>query len=113
MANEAGTGEIVDVALPNGARLLARVQEVDGGGATKVGWRDRLDFDEVAGAVSGVAEAIQSAMETAAPDKVSVTVGLELAVKSGKLVALVVEGDAKASLSVTMEWDRGPAAPDG
>jgi hypothetical protein len=42
----------------------------------------------------------------AAPRKVSVELGLELAVKSGVLVGLIVNGDTSASLTVTMEWER-------
>jgi hypothetical protein len=105
--------DVVEVELPNGAIVLARTAVVDGGGAEKVGWGDRFTFDDVSKAIEGVTDAVREALAKAAPDKVSVTLGFELAVKAGKLTALLVGGDAKASVAVTLEWDRAAAAGDG
>ena len=41
---------------------------------------------------------------TVKPDKFSVTFGLEIAVESGELTALIVKGTGKANLEITMEW---------
>jgi hypothetical protein len=90
--------------------VLARTAVVDGGGAEKGGWGDRFAFDDVSKAIEGVTDAVREALAKAAPDKVSVTLGFELAVKAGKLTALLVGGDAQASVAVTLEWDRAAAA---
>jgi len=95
---------VVEVALPNGATGLMTVRQLDGGGADKVGWQDRFDFAGVGETLEGVADALKASMAKARPSKVTVELGVELAVKSGKLTALIVEGDAKATFTVTLEW---------
>lgn len=97
--------KIVEVALPNGAVALVQARQVDGGGATKTGF-GKLDFDGVSKTLEGVTEAVRSAVAKAAPSKVSVELGLELAVKAGALVGLIVDGESTGSLTVTLEWDR-------
>lgn len=102
--------KIVEVALPNGAVALVKARQVDGGGATKTAFGSKLDFHGVAKTLEGVVEAIRDAVVKAAPDKVSVELGVELAVKSGALVALIVDGESAGSLKVTLAWERGATA---
>lgn len=97
--------KVVEVTLPNGAVALVQARQVDGGGATKTGF-GKLDFDGVSKTLEGVTEAVRSAVAKAAPSKVSVELGLELAVKSGALVGLIVDGESTGSLTVTLEWER-------
>lgn len=96
--------QVVEIALPNGATALAQVRRLDGAGATKTAALPRFDFADVGRVVEGVAESIKGAVAKAAPDKVTVTLGLELAVKNGKLSGLVVEGQGKGSIAITLEW---------
>lgn len=103
--------KVVEVQLPNGAVALVQARQVDGGGATKTGL-GRLDFAGVAAALEGVTEAIRGAVAKAAPSRVSVELGLELAVRSGVLVGLIVDGETAGSLTVTLEWERDGAARD-
>lgn len=98
---------VIEVSLPNGATALVRATDVDGGASPKSALANRFDFDEVAATMSGMSEAIRSALTAAAPDQVTVDLGLEMAVKAGKLTALVVEGAGAASLSVRLTWNGG------
>lgn len=100
---------VVEVDLPNGALALVQARQVDGTGAVKTGF-GRLDFEGVSRTLEGVIEAVRGAVEKAGPSKVSVELGLELAVKSGTLVGLIVDGESSGSLTVTLEWERGRAA---
>lgn len=102
---------IVEVELPNGATALVQAREVDDevDGATKTAF-GKLDFKDVSDTLQGITEAIRAAVVKAAPTKVSVELGLELAVKSGVLVGLLVDGETKGSLTVTLEWERDPPA---
>lgn len=101
---------IVEVVLPNGAVALVRAVDVDGGGAIKTNFQDRFNVGELTETLEGWSTAIKAALSKASPDKVSVALGFEVALKSGKLTALLVEGQGKASLSVTMEWSGGAAS---
>lgn len=104
---------VVEVDLGNGTTALVQVVEIpddEADGAEKVGWRDGLDFTEVTGTIAGIAEALRGAVDAAKPHKMTVELGLELAVKSGKLTGMLVEGSGKASLKVTLEWQRGNTA---
>lgn len=90
--------------LPNGTRALARVIDEAHGGATKTRAPDLYDFDGVAGTLEGLSDAIRAALRKAAPHKTTVELSLELAVKSGKLTGLLVEGEGRGALKVTLEW---------
>jgi hypothetical protein len=111
---------VVEVVLPNNAVALVQATDLDedervadgGQVAEKVGWQDALDFESVSGTLEGIAQAVRSGLVKAVPSKTTVELGLGLAVKSGKLTALVMEGGASASLKVTLEWDGGSAADD-
>jgi hypothetical protein len=62
--------------------------------------------------LEGVSEAVQRGLVKAAPTKVSVELAMEFAVKSGVLTALIVDGESKGSLTVTLEWERGGGAEE-
>ena len=102
---------VVEVELPNGATALVRVVEVDGIGATKTGLRDKFKFDEVAETLEGITDAIRATLATVTPDRVSVELGIELALKAGKLTALIVDGEGRGALTVTLEWERDCQQP--
>lgn len=97
---------VVEVDLPNGTRALVRAADLEepGRGATKTSAISAFNFDEVAGTLEGLSLALKDALAKAAPDKVTIELGLELAVKSGKLTGLLVEGSGTGSLAVTLEW---------
>lgn len=97
---------VVEVTLPNGATALVRATDLDADAqvAQKVGRNDILSFEGVSETLEGIAQAVRSGLAKAAPSKTTVELGIDLAVKSGKLTSLVVEGDAAASLRVTLEW---------
>jgi len=101
--------KVVEVTLPNNTVALVSAVDADGDvpGATKTSALGGFDLAEVGRTLEGLAEAIKGSMAKAAPDRVTVELGLELVVKSGKLTGLLVEGGGTGSLQVTMEWDRG------
>lgn len=101
---------VVEVTLPNKTIALVRAVDVEGVGASKTGFRDKFDFGDVASMLEGLSDGLRSALEKAAPGKVTVELAIELAVKSGKLTGLVVEGEGKGALTVTLEWNRDSGA---
>jgi hypothetical protein len=95
--------QIVEITLPNKAVALARVADL-GVGATKVSALPKFEFQEVTEVLEGLADGLKAALQSAAPDKVTVTLGLDIAVKNGKLSGLIVEGEGTGSLGITLEW---------
>lgn len=101
---------VVRVELPNKALALVQSvgpldQEVE-----KVGWTETFNLDDVSRSLEGIALAIRSGIAGAKPSKVSVVFGVDLTIKSGKLTSLIVDGESKGSIEVTLEWagdDRG------
>ncbi len=54
--------------------------------------------------IQEIATTIGNALKKASPKKASVTFGLEVALQSGKLTSLLVQGSGTATLNVTLEW---------
>ncbi|MCX4813800.1 CU044_2847 family protein [Streptomyces sp. NBC_01239] len=112
--------KIQEIELPGGERVLARVSVLSAeevpGGADEFAYEDvgALDhmaarIDQLNELVSGVGGAVLEAARAVRPDEVSATFGVELAMKPGKAVALLADGEAKAALSITLTW-RGDSA---
>jgi hypothetical protein len=62
------------------------------------------DFAEVTNAVEGIARAIGGVLERVKPQKAAVEFGVEIALESGQLTAILVKGAGKANLKITLEW---------
>ncbi|MFJ7153445.1 CU044_2847 family protein [Streptomyces sp. NPDC101118] len=54
--------------------------------------------------IRGVAGSVRSATDGLEPQEVSVAFGIELTVKSGKVVSLLADGEGKAALTITLTW---------
>jgi hypothetical protein len=106
---------VVEVSLPEGRTVLVRALDDGDGtpaqGAEEAGFGDRFDLDDVVESIRGIATSLNHAIESAAPTSASVELGFEVAVKSGRLTALLVEGSGTASLKVTLTWERPKPAP--
>ncbi len=107
--------KIVEVELPNGTIALVQAMEIDDGAgpAEKVGWKDTFDTEHISAMLEGISHTVRSGLEKVKPTKTTVELGIDLAVKSGKLTGLLVDGEAKATLRVTLEWgpDSSPEPP--
>lgn len=94
--------EMVTVELEDGTTLLVRARSQ--GGEEDVGIGDALKFEAVTKVVGGIAKGLKKTFDTVKPKKATVEFGLEIALESGQLTALLVEDTAKASLKITLEW---------
>lgn len=107
--------DVREVELGDGQTILARVGVVgpgapDADGFEDVGTADRLraGATRVNEVIAAVGSAVVAAASAARPDEISATFGIELAAKPGKAVAAVLaDGEAKASISVTLTWHPG------
>jgi hypothetical protein len=63
-------------------------------------------FGQVTEALEGISRSLVQSLEKVEPDKASVKFGLELAIESGNLTAVIVKGSGKANLEITLEWNK-------
>jgi len=73
----------------------------------------RLDLEDLRETITGLTESVYSAMESLSPDQMSLEFGLQLAVKTGKLVSVLTEISGNASLKVMMSWSLDERRLDG
>jgi hypothetical protein len=92
---------IIPVQLADGR--LVHVEAIAMGGEQDVAI-GLHSFEEITEVVEGISTAVVGAMQRIRPRKASVEFGLQVAVESGKLTALLVKGSTQATLKVTLEW---------
>ena len=112
---ENGDGAAVTtLALPNGRSVVVHVRPIDaddtGDGASKVSFKDALDFAELAETIGGMADSLAAVFERSLPTKATVSFGVEVSGKAGKLLALLVDAEGKGTLNITLEWERPKVA---
>jgi uncharacterized protein YoxC len=95
--------EVVELELPGGRTMLARVRRLSGG-PEDIGLKQTLSLDGLTDTLSGIGTAVQQAWSTVHPHKAAVEFGLDLTMKGGRLLAMMVDGETKASLKVSLEW---------
>ncbi|MEH1867203.1 MAG: CU044_2847 family protein [Nostoc sp.] len=98
--------KIIPVELSDGTVIKVEATSI---GEQRVAFQAR-PFREVTNTIKSIANELAITLkeinQTVQPDKVSVTVGLEVAVESGQLTTLIVKGAGKANLEITMEWSK-------
>ncbi|HEY9626728.1 MAG TPA: CU044_2847 family protein [Coleofasciculaceae cyanobacterium] len=94
--------DTIPVQLPNGAIVKFEVTQT---GREDVSF-DPKQFQPVAEAIEGVVEMIAAPIRKVKPKKATVKFGMELAIESGQLTAVIVKGSGKANLEITLEWER-------
>jgi len=94
----------VRVPVDLGGGLTIAVEAVDLGGNEKVADFSNAQLDRVAAQVQAVGRKIGAAIAGVGAKAGKVEFGVELAVESGELTALLVKGSGKATLNVTLEW---------
>jgi hypothetical protein len=67
---------------------------------------DLKSFDRITAALEGISSALVQSLQKVQPNKASVKFGLELALESGNLTAVIVKGSSKANLEITLEWNQ-------
>jgi hypothetical protein len=80
------------------------VEVAEQGGPQPVGLEDVMSFEGVRETVTAIGKELSKAWDAVQPAEASVELGLKLAIKSGKLTGLLVEGGGEASLKVTLTW---------
>ncbi|MFD9795469.1 CU044_2847 family protein [Streptomyces sp. NPDC059070] len=103
-----------EIELPGGAVVLARIGTAGGYAADDddVGVLDSAvaKVERLGELIAGVGQAVLDAAAAVRPDEAHISFGIELSAKAGAAVAILADGEAKASIQVTLGWKR-PEAP--
>ena len=65
----------------------------------------KIELDELGNQISKLSKKLFQHLKDAGPQKVTAQFGLSAAVKSGRLTTILVDGQADASITVTLEWN--------
>ncbi|MFD8687327.1 CU044_2847 family protein [Streptomyces sp. NPDC059651] len=111
---------ITRIEMPDGTPVWARIsgaEELDrpeSGGLTftDTGFGNIADqvqarVESLHSVVTSVARSLAVPLRAVRPDEVSVEFGIELTAKSGKVVGLLADGEAKGAIKVTLTWNGG------
>lgn len=96
--------KIIPLQLSDGTVIKVEITPI---GEQPVSSKTRIfkDATKVIKAIANdISETLSEVKQEVKPDKFSVKLGLEIAVESGELTALIVKGASKANLEITMEW---------
>ena len=93
--------EIVKAELANGTTL--HIEATSLGGDEDVAFI-HPSFKDVTDAIEGISESIVTTIKKVKPKKATVEFGVEVALESGQLTALLVKGTGTSSLKITLEW---------
>lgn len=94
--------ELIKTELANGT--IVYIQATTLGGEEEVAFTIP-SFQTVTDAIEGIAASVVTSLQKVKPRKASVEFGMEIALESGQLTALLVKGTGTANLKVTLEWD--------
>lgn len=112
---------ITRIEMPDGTPVWARISGAeeldlpapgDGPTYTDTGFGDIADrvqarVESLQGVVTGVARSLAVPLRAVRPDEVSIEFGIELTAKSGKVVGLLADGEAKGAIKITLTWNGG------
>jgi len=96
--------DVVKVQLDNGA--VVHIETAMLGGDEEVAF-GLPQFDAIGPIVEGIAGSVEKMLCHVKPSKASVEFGLELALETGQLTALLVKGSGTSSMKITLEWGGG------
>lgn len=98
----------IPVQLPNGATAKIEVAHI-GNQEQDVGFNLK-SLTEIGDVIEGIVQAVAIPIQKAKPQKATVKFGIELAIESGQLAAVIVKGSGKANLEIALEWTYQPTA---
>jgi hypothetical protein len=95
----------VPVELPNGAVVKVEVASTESTGREDASSVPTKQFQPVAKAIEGIVQMLAEPIQKAKPKKATIKFGMEVAIESGQLTAVIVKGSGKANLEITLEWE--------
>ncbi|MBK6784806.1 MAG: hypothetical protein IPG79_14345 [Saprospiraceae bacterium] len=92
--------EYLDLELEDGTFIKIECTSI---GREKVSVQNFL-FANLLKSISSTIKQVRSSLNTINPDKVQIKFGIEASIESGQLAAIIVKGEGKSNIEVTIEW---------
>ena len=97
--------KIIPFELSDGTLIRMEVEQV---GEQRVSFQGKR-FEDFTKSVKSITNEIATSLREinteVQPDRLSVKLGVEVAIESGQMTALIVKGASKANLEISMEWE--------
>ncbi len=94
--------KIIEVEGKNGQIIHVEVRQL--GGEYDVA-SSEYKFSDIIDQIEWVSAEMQNVIKSVSPDKATIEFGVELGLKSNKLMALLVDASAKGNFKVALEWN--------
>ena len=95
---------VVPVRLEDGTVIYVRASSL-GGEEDVMGIENVLPFKEVTQTIEKIATNLANTIKRVKPDKASIEFGIEVAVESGSISALLAKTTGTGNLKITLEWE--------
>jgi hypothetical protein len=95
--------------MPDGGAVWARISQLDrirDTGAPDV--TSALDVEGFSETIASVARSVQVGLAKLRPREVRVEFGVELAAKTGRVISVLAEAGATATIKVELTWGKDP-----
>jgi len=97
--------DIVEIKLDNNTTILAEVLVKNNNGREKIASEiAEKKFSDFSNTVGKIASETLKPLKQINAKKLTIKMGMNIGVESGKLTALLVEGSANANIEITIEW---------
>jgi Trypsin-co-occurring domain 1 len=63
-----------------------------------------LPFKQITDSIESISKAVLTTLQRVKPQKASVEFGIEIGAEEGQFLAIIVRGEGKANMRITLEW---------
>ena len=98
--------EKVPVTLEDGSVFLVEVPQDAVRGREDVSAGGPKAIESLSKSINGIVKTVTAPIKAVKPSKATLTLGLEIGIEQGSLVAAIVRGTGKTNLEITLEWEK-------
>ena len=93
----------IPVKLTDGSIIIVEIRQPQG--EENVNF-SKFNISEVLERIESVAHSFMETLRKTNPQKAIIEFGMDIAIESGSLTALIAKGSAEANLKITLEWEK-------
>ncbi|MBL7781950.1 MAG: hypothetical protein JNM22_12085 [Saprospiraceae bacterium] len=93
----------IPVQLADGSTIIVEIRQPQG--EENVSF-SKFNISEILGKIESIANSFMDTLRKTNPQKATIEFGMDIAIESGALTALIAKGTAEANLKITLEWEK-------